>query len=122
MVMATNGAAASARLRVSFGGGGTRLYEWMSVLRDVRAAQHMLHGAVKIPPGYTTVRLMLYMYGTGTELTEGSRFATDGWMLTAADTRDRALDGVRDYFDGDTPDESRIDVIGLIMIQGVVGV
>ena len=50
------------------------------------------------------------------------RFATDGWMLTAADTRDRALDGVRDYFDGDTPDESRIDVIGLIMIQGVVGV
>ena len=71
MVMATNGAAASARLRVSFGGGGTRLYEWMSVLRDVRAAQHMLHGAVKIPPGYTTVRLMLYMYGTGTELTGG---------------------------------------------------
>ena len=111
MVMATNGSAGTARLRVSFGGGGTRLYEWMSVMRDVRAAQHVLHGAVEIPAGYTTVQLMLYLYGTGTELTEGSKFATDGWMLTAADTRDEALDGVRDYFDGDTPDQSRIDVI-----------
>lgn len=78
MVMTTNGGAGSARLRVSFGGGGNRLYEWMSVLKDVRASQHILHGAVEVPEGYTTVRLMLYLYGTSAELTEGSRFATDG--------------------------------------------
>src|SRR5699024_3468998 len=103
-VYGENVASARAALRVAFLGQGlTTQYVEVHSVQDVRGGFHKLSGVAKIPAGYTSAQMMVYLYSDDGHLGAGWT-AHDDWLFVVADSEQAALDSVLEYFDGSTDD------------------